>query len=160
MQQRHDLNSDRVGIFVCHETVFESDSRGGSCSFLLLKQFDSMLSTHSSAFDRCGTPTSVNSMSRIFMFLFISTHRILRIHSHSGNLCLQWFFIFVIPQSDVFTVHLIWFDVITNWCHITIKNLRWTHERALLCHACFPTAESCSQDYWFLWVSRLCSGRN
>ena len=52
-------------------------------------QFNSMLSTKSPIFDTCSTPISVKNMSWIFMFLFLSTRGILRIHSCSGNLCFQ-----------------------------------------------------------------------
>ena len=83
---------------LCHETVVKKRQ---SEWFLLVPPpptVQSMLSIHSSAFDNSGTPTSVNNMSRIFMFLFLSTRGICRdsFLLWEFNFCFQWFFLFVV----------------------------------------------------------------
>ena len=116
----------RISIIMCHDTVVKSDNRSGSFSFFFLQQFKLMLSTVSSFFDNCGTPTSVNSMSRIFMLLLFSIRGTLRVHAYSGNLCFQWIFIFANSHSDIPTGHFNCFDVNANWCNFTIQNFCWT----------------------------------
>ena len=65
-------NWKRVCNFLCQKTVIESYDRSRLFSFLFIQQFNWMLSTNTSAFDTSSTPTPVDSMSRIFMFLFLS----------------------------------------------------------------------------------------
>ena len=74
---------------------------------------------NSTTFDTSNTPTSVRSMSRMFLFLFLSTRGILGIHSCSGNLHFHWFFIF--HHFDVFTWRSTWFSVITKKSSISSK---------------------------------------
>ena len=81
---------------------------------LRIQHYNSMLSTNSTTVDACNTSTSANNMSRIFMFLFLSTRGILGIQSCSGNPRFQWFFIFTAPHFDIFTWRYNWFNVITN----------------------------------------------
>ena len=93
-------------------------------------QFDVVHNT--STFDTSSTPTPVDSMSCIFTFLFLSVRWILRIHSDSGNFCFQGFFIFLISHFDICTIFSNWFDVITNWCNVSIQSFRWSSERTAL----------------------------
>ena len=86
-----------VCVFLCHATVVTSNNNGSrSFSFLVLQLFSSMLFTNSSTFDTSSTSFSVHSMSCTFMFF--STRGILRVHSCSGNLCFQWFFVFIVSH--------------------------------------------------------------
>ena len=54
------------------------------------------------------------------------------IHSDSGNFCFQGFFIFFVSHFDICTRFPNWFDVLTNWCYISIQSFRWTYERTAL----------------------------
>ena len=53
-----------------------------------------------------------------------------------GNSHFSRFFFFV-SRFDIHTRFLHWFDVITNWCYISIQSFRWTCERTALPHP-FP----------------------
>ena len=96
-------NWKRVCVFLCQKTVIESYDRSRPFSFLFFQQFNSMLSTNTATFDTSSTPTPVDSMSGIFMFLFLSARWILRIHSDSGNFCFQKFLIFFVSHFDICT---------------------------------------------------------
>ena len=130
-------NWKRVCVFLHYKTIIESYNRTCSFSFLFLLRFNSMLSTNTSTFDTSSTPTPVNSMSCIFMFLFLSARGVLRIHSDSGNFCFQRFFIFIVSHFDICTRFPNWFDVITNWCYISIQSFCSTYERTALPYS-FP----------------------
>ena len=96
---------------LCHETVVKKRQ---SEWFLFVPPpptVQSMLSIHSSAFDNSGTPTTVNNMSRIFMFLFLSdSWNLSGFLLWEFNACFQWFFLFVVSHADIFTEHFNWFD--------------------------------------------------
>ena len=81
---------------------------------------------------RSSTPISVNNMSWIFIFLFLSTRGILRIQSCSGKICFQWFLIFIVSHFDIITGRFNWLNVITNWSQIYDQSFRWTYERTAL----------------------------
>ena len=55
------------------------------------------------------------------MFLSLSARGIIRIHSYAGNFCFQKFFTFIISHMDICTEFSNWFDVVTNWCNISIR---------------------------------------
>ena len=125
-------NWKRVCTFLRQNTIIESCNRSRHPSFFFLQQFTSMLSTNTSTFDTGGTPTPKDSMSSIFMFLFLSARGVLRIHSHSGNFCFYGFLIFFVSHFDICTRFPNWFDANTNWCYISIQSFRWTYERTAL----------------------------
>ena len=135
----------------------ESYDGSRSFSFLFLQQFNSMLSTNTSTFNTCSTPTPVNSTSIIFMFLFFSARWILRIHSDFGNFCFQGFLIFFVSHVDI----------CTRFSTGSMSSPMGATSRfrdfvgltsALLCHLRFPTVDSfakhCSASF-ILWVSAL-----
>ena len=122
-------NWKRVCVFLRQITVIERYDRSRSFSFLFFQQFNSMLSINTSTFNTSSTPTPVDSMSCIFMFLFFSARWVLWIHSDSGNFCFQGFLIFFVSHFDIYTRLSNWFDVITDWCYISIQSFRWTYER-------------------------------
>ena len=56
-----------------------------------------------------------------------------RIHSDSGNFCFPGFFIFLrFPFRHLHDILQTGFDVITNWCNLSIQSFRWTYERTAL----------------------------
>ena len=103
-----------------------------SLSLLFIHQLNSMLSTDSTTFDTSSTPTSADSMSIIFMFLFLSTDKILGVQSCPGNFCIQGFFLFIVPHLDICVWHFSWLDAIPNWRQIRVQCFRWTYERTAL----------------------------
>ena len=84
--------------------------------------------------------------------LFFSIRRVLRVHSHSGNFCLQWFFIFVMSHVDIFTSNG---SMSLPTGATSRPRIFFGLASAQLCHARFSTAESCSQDCWFLQIAPL-----
>ena len=80
---------------------------------LSIQQFSSMLSPDSTTVDTSSTTTSVDSMSRLFMFLFLSTCGILGTHSRSGELCFHGFIIFTVLHVDIF--FFFWVHAVLRW---------------------------------------------
>ena len=103
-----------------------------------------MLSTNSTTFDTSSTPTSVDNLSKIVMFLFLSTRGILGVHACPGNLCFQWFFIFTASHLDIFTWDFNWLNVVTSWSQILFRVFVGLTS-ALLCPTRFSAAEYCSR---------------
>ena len=112
-------------------------------SLLFIQQFNSMLSTDSTTVDATNTPTSVDSMPRLFMFLCLATGGILGAQSYPGNFCFQGFFLFIIPTSSPGT----------SIGSMSSPFVGFTS--ALLSHTRFPTAEKCSRC-WFPLTSPPC----
>ena len=100
-----------------------------------------------------GTPTTTDSMSRIFMF---STGGILGVQSWPGNLCFQRLFLFPRPQLDIFSRHFSWCRAITHRASSSLSVRHWAHERTALPQMRFPIPEYCSQCCIML-LSPLCS---
>ena len=76
-----------------------------------------------SAFFVCHeTAVKSNNRSRSFHVLVSLTRKILGIHSCSGNLCVQRFFIFIVSHFAIFTWRFNWFKVITNGGQICVQN--------------------------------------
>ena len=108
---------------------------------------------------RCCSPTprpstqaAPHSMSCTFMFF--STRGILRVHSCSGNLCFQWFLVFIVSHltsSRSFNR----FNVVTM-CARSMFSFFVGHPSAMLYHNRFLDDENYSQC-WSLWMSLICS---
>ena len=128
-----------ISLFLC--ILFLNSSQ--LSSLVAKKPFPHQLGTH--------------IMSRIFTFLFFSTRGILRIHSCSGNLCFQRFFVFIVSHFDM--VRFIWLNAITSWGPDPCSELSLDSRAYCSLHTRFAAVENCSQ-YWFLWISFLCSKRN
>ena len=92
--------------------------------FFFLQEFNLMSSTNSSTFDTSSTPIPAHGRSWIFMFLFLSTRRILRIHPCSFSV----FIVFIVFHFDIFTGRFNWFNVITNFGFISVQCFRRTHD--------------------------------
>ena len=135
----------RVCIILCQKTVIKSNNRSRPFSFLFVQQFYSMLSD-STTFETNTTPTSVDSMSRIFMFLLLSTGGIIEVQSGLRNFCFQRFFFFLAPHLEIFTWHFNWLDVSTNWRQFPCSQCSLGLRAPLLCHIRFPTSENCSEN--------------
>ena len=137
------LRFGNVLALACVMNKSQSINRSCSSALLFLQQVTSLLSTNFCAFDTINTTISVNSLSRIFMILFLSTRGIPRVHSCSVKLCFQRFFIFTISYSGIFT------DTPMVRC---CPNLGPRHDPqiSLDLRVRCPTAENFSQD-WFRW---------
>ena len=122
----------RVCIFLHHEPWSKATMGVVLFSLLFIQQFNSMLSTNSTTFDTSSTPTSVDSLSKIVMFLFLSTRGIL------GDSCLPWepLLPMVLHLHRFLSRHLhLGFQLAQ--CHHQlqpdlVQSFRWTYERIAL----------------------------
>ena len=98
-----------------------------SFSFFFLQRFNLKMSPNTT-FDTSSTPTPVNSMFIIFMFLFFSARGILRVQFDCGNFFffLFFFFFFFVSCSNICTRFPHWLDVITNGYCISIQSYERT----------------------------------
>ena len=126
------IRIENVSAFSCVVKLQPKATMGVVLSLLFIQQFNSMWSINSTTFDTSSTPTSVNSMSRIVMFRFLSTCGVLGIHSCPGNLSFQGLFIFIVRHLDIFTWYFNWLNVITIWGQIRVQSVLWTCERTAL----------------------------
>ena len=62
----------------------------------------------------------------------LSDRWILLMNCDTGNFCLQWFLIFFVSHFDICMRFPNWFDVLTNWCYISIQSFRSTYESIAL----------------------------
>ena len=108
------------------------------------QRFNSILYTNFTTVDKSSTKTSVNSTSRIIMFLFLSTRGILGIHSCSENFCFQGFFIFIVPISTSSRSASISSMSSPSRARSVVRGFVGLTS-ALLCHTRFLAAEKCSQ---------------
>ena len=135
-------NWERVRVFMGNETVSEGDNGWSFFSFRIIQQLDSMLPTSSTTFDASSTATSEDSTSRMLMFRFLPTGRILR-----GSIVPEELFD---SKSSAFPAPL------SRHLHVALPLAQCHHQvgqiLALLCHIRFPTAQNWSQ-YFFLLAS-------
>ena len=100
---------------------------------LFFQQFNSMLSTNTSTFNTSSTPTpTYNMCPESSCSCFSQLVGFLGFNSDSGNFWFQGFLIFFVSHFSICTRLRYWFDVITNWCYISIQRYRWTYERTAL----------------------------